>query len=49
MVNDGIDIYSQKAGSDSWIAFDKDGNGTLDFVVKVVGVQIDAVTDFVIT
>lgn len=44
----GVDIFSQKIGSDSFIAFDVTGNGTLDFVVEVVGVQIDNVADFVI-
>jgi hypothetical protein len=48
MLNDGIDIFSQKIGSDSFIAFDKDANGTLDFVVEVVGVQIDSLADFTI-
>ena len=45
----GIEIFSQKIGSDSFIAFDKDSNGTLDFVVEVVGVQITTDTDLIIT
>jgi hypothetical protein len=47
MASDGVDIFSQKIGANSFIAFDKDANGTLDFVVEVVGVQIDTDTSFV--
>jgi len=48
MSTNGIDIYSQRIGSDSFIGFDKDGNGSLDFVVEVVGVQVNNIGDFVI-
>lgn len=43
MASNDTEVYSGKVGSDSWVAVDKDDNGTFDYVVKFAGVQMDTV------
>jgi len=41
-----VDIYAGKVGSDYYVAFDKDDNNSIDFIVKIVGANNVLESDF---
>ena len=49
MFNDGKDIYARVVGGNTYVAFDKDNGGAVDFVIELVGITSVSAGDFSIS